>query len=193
MSRVLMLYGTTDGHTATVASVIAGALRAEGCDVDVVSARPEGASRVAPYAGVIVAASVHGGDFQRGVRRWVRAHAPELSGLPTAFLPVCLAMLEHQPEARVEINMIIEHFLTGCGWRPTSVRLVAGAVPYTRYGWLKKWVMRRISATMGGGTDTSRDYDYTDWNDVRAFVHGFAVAHSLVAVPAGEPAMAARV
>jgi menaquinone-dependent protoporphyrinogen oxidase len=69
---------------------------------------------------------------------------------------------------------------------------VAGAVPFTRYGWFKKWVMRRISAKAGGGTDTSRDYEYTDWNDVRAFVNGFAAAHELRATPAGAPALAAR-
>ena len=193
MSRVLMLYGTTDGHTAKVASVVASTLRAAGCDVDSICAtRPQAAVSPASYDAVIVAASVHEGRFQHAVRRWVRAHPAGLAGRPTAFLPVCLAVREHRPEARVEINRIVERFLTACRWRPTAVRLVAGAVPYTRYGWFKKWVMRRISARAGGGTDTSRDYEYTDWNDVRAFVNGFAAAHELRATPAGAPALAAR-
>jgi menaquinone-dependent protoporphyrinogen oxidase len=33
--------------------------------------------------------------------------------------------------------------------------------------------MRRIVAKTGGATDTSRDYEYTDWNDVRAFGREF--------------------
>ena len=53
-------------------------------------------------------------------------------------------------------------------------KTVAGALPYTKYGWLKKWIMRRIVAKAGGDTDTTRDYEYTDWNDVREFARAFA-------------------
>jgi menaquinone-dependent protoporphyrinogen IX oxidase len=35
-------------------------------------------------------------------------------------------------------------------------------------------MMKRISRDMGNpDTDTSRDYEYTDWNDVRHFDEGF--------------------
>jgi len=34
--------------------------------------------------------------------------------------------------------------------------------------------MRRIARKEGGDTDTSRDYEYTDWNDLRAFGEAFA-------------------
>jgi menaquinone-dependent protoporphyrinogen oxidase len=44
--------------------------------------------------------------------------------------------------------------------------------------------MRRIAAKAGGDTDVSRDYEYTDWNDVRDFAVGFAgvVAHEAAKV-----------
>jgi menaquinone-dependent protoporphyrinogen oxidase len=35
-------------------------------------------------------------------------------------------------------------------------------------------MMRRIVAKAGGDTDTSRDYEYTDWADVRTFAEEFA-------------------
>jgi len=75
----------------------------------------------------------------------------------------------------------VQRFLDKCGWRPTTHRLIAGAVLYTRYSWLKKWMMKRIVAKAGGGTDTTRDYEYTDWNDLRAFAREF-----LNVVPVGE-------
>jgi menaquinone-dependent protoporphyrinogen oxidase len=50
---------------------------------------------------------------------------------------------------------------------------VAGAVLYTQYPWLKKWMMKRIVGKAGGGTDTTRDYEYTDWNDLRRFANEF--------------------
>jgi menaquinone-dependent protoporphyrinogen oxidase len=33
--------------------------------------------------------------------------------------------------------------------------------------------MKRIVAKAGGNTDTSCDYEYTDWNDLRAFANEF--------------------
>jgi len=35
-------------------------------------------------------------------------------------------------------------------------------------------MMKRIVGKAGGGTDTTRDYEYTDWNDLRAFAGEFA-------------------
>ena len=64
-------------------------------------------------------------------------------------------------------------FLTSARWQPTVTTTVAGALPYTKYNWLKRWVMRRIVAKAKGDTDTSRDYEYTDWNQVRGFAREF--------------------
>jgi menaquinone-dependent protoporphyrinogen oxidase len=175
MSRILILYGTTDGHTAKVASRLEESFRAEGCDVTVAHAgRVSTDAWPERYDGVVVAASIQIGSYQRPVRRWVQAHAAQLSRMPSAFLSVCLAILEKRPEAHQEVQDIILRFLRRTGWRPTVVKPVAGAVPYTRYGWLKKRMMRRIVAKASGDTDTSRDYEYTDWEDLRSFAREFA-------------------
>jgi menaquinone-dependent protoporphyrinogen oxidase len=34
--------------------------------------------------------------------------------------------------------------------------------------------MKRIVSKGGGDTDTSRDYEYTDWEDLRTFAREFA-------------------
>lgn len=175
MTHILIVYATTDGHTRKVAQVLAEDLRAKRCSVDVVDAAGS-LWRLSPesYDGVIVAASVHIGDYQRTVARWVRAHAPMLNTMPTAFLSVCLAVLEKDPAPHEEIARIMNRFVARCGWRPTVTKLVAGAVLYTRYGWLKRQMMKRIVAKAGGGTDTTRDFEYTDWNDLRDFAQEFA-------------------
>ena len=54
------------------------------------------------------------------------------------------------------------------------VKVVAGALAYTRYNRLTRWAMKRIVTKAHGDTDTSRDYEYTDWNDVRRFAGEFA-------------------
>ena len=173
MPRILVLYGTTEGHTAKVAGFLGEALRADGLSTDVVDARtaaptPEG------YDAVIVAASVHAGGYQRRVRRWVRRHAHVLNHTPTAFVSVCLAVLQREPAVQREVTAILNRFFASTGWQPTIARNVAGALAYSRYNWLVRRAMVRIVRKAGGDTDTSRDYEYTDWADLRGFAEEFA-------------------
>jgi menaquinone-dependent protoporphyrinogen oxidase len=172
-TRVLILYGTTDGHTAKIARRVSDTLSARGIDTDVVNAA-HASARPVGYDGVIVAASVHTGSYQPEVRQWVRAHAPALADLPSAFLSVCLGVLQHESEVQEEVLATPRRFLASMGWEPTITKIVAGAVLYTKYGWLKRLLMRRIVSKAGGDTDTSRDYEYTDWNDLAQFAGLFA-------------------
>jgi menaquinone-dependent protoporphyrinogen oxidase len=171
---ILVLYGTTDGQTAKIAAAIASTLRMEGAQVHLVNAaRPGPDPRPEDFAGVIVAASVHAGGYQKAVRRWVTEHARSLSSIPNTFVSVCLGVLEHNPATDQELARIEQRFFARIGWQPLNVKIVAGALPYTRYNWVKRWVMRRIAAKHHSDVDTSRDYEYTDWNDVRAFARDF--------------------
>lgn len=174
MARFLVLYGTTDGHTARIARAIGQALRTPGSEVDVIEAG-DAPSSLWPhdYSGVVVAASVHAGKYQASVRSWVRAHAPTLKERPTAFVSVCLGVLQQDPSVRRDLDLLIDRFVKETGWVPTTTKIVAGALLFTRYNWLKRLVMNRIARKAGGDTDTTRDYVYTDWNDLRAFAEGF--------------------
>jgi menaquinone-dependent protoporphyrinogen oxidase len=64
------------------------------------------------------------------------------------------------------------------------VKLVAGALPYTRYGWLKRAVMKRIVKRAGGSTDVSRDHEYTDWTDLWDFAVAFSAQFEVRSAPA---------
>ena len=63
MTRILIVYGTTDGHTRKIAQVLADNLRALRCSADLMDSANM-LWRVSPdgYDGAIVAASVHIGD-----------------------------------------------------------------------------------------------------------------------------------
>ena len=172
MSRILVLYGTTEGHTRKVANAIGDTLRTGGLDVDVVhvdDTEPDPAR----YAGVIVAASVHSGHYQKPIVSWIRAHAADLNRIPSAFVSVCLAVLSKNEAGRKEADAIPQRLLAATGWHPSQIKIVAGALLYTRYNFFIRWVMKRIVAVAGGDTDTSRDYEYTDWADVRLFAEDF--------------------
>ena len=172
MARILVVYGTTDGQTAKIAQRIVETLWAHDIDADIADARVTRPNPAA-YAGVIVAASVHAGGYQRAVGRWLRENATALRKRPAVFVSVCLGVLQHDPKVDRELDAIRAKFLDSVGWQAAEVKVVAGALPYTRYNWAKRWLLRRIVAKAGGDTDTSRDYEYTDWNDVEAFALEF--------------------
>ena len=86
-----------------------------------------------------------------------------------AFLTVCLAVLQKEPEVKAELEAIIANFLSTTGWKPAISKPIAGALPFTRYN----WAMRRIAAKAGTQTDVSLDHEYTDWDELRRFAGEF--------------------
>lgn len=183
MTRVLIVYGTTEGQTEKIANVLADTLRLSGVSTSVIRAGA-GDAAVQDHDGVIVAASVHAGRYQKPVIKWVRDHAREFGNRPTAFVSVCLGVLQKDdPKVARHLDAIVQGFCDATGWRPGIVTQVAGALLYTHYGVLTRWIMKGIVARAGGDTDTSRDYDYTDWAQVRAIADEFA--RSLSPMPIG--------
>jgi menaquinone-dependent protoporphyrinogen oxidase len=185
MTRILVVYATTHGQTAKIAGAIADTLRTHGAVVDLhrigqVHCLPDG------YDGVVVAAPVRGGTYLKPVRRWVHAHAAALNARTTAFVSVCLGVLQHDVDVDRTLQTIVDTLLAETGWQPLVIKIVAGALPYTRYNWFIRRAMKRIAARAGGDTDTSRDYEYTDWREVRAFAeqfHRLAGQHAKPPIP----------
>jgi menaquinone-dependent protoporphyrinogen oxidase len=193
-SRVLVLYGTTEGHSAKVAAAFADVLVRAGAAVDVIEA---GAAKPDPdpgdYAGCAVIASVHAGNYQAAVVDWTHRHARALNERVTVFVSVSLGVLQGDPKVRQDLDAIRQRFLTRTGWAPTLASEVAGALMYSRYNLLERVLMKRIAAQAGGGTDTRRDYEYTDWKVLRAFARRFGARLGLrAAAPRETRAGAAR-
>ena len=78
------------------------------------------------------------------------------------------------PDAERVAREYRERFLAATGWHPTIARSFAGGLAYTRYRPWIRWVMKRISRRTGLPTDTSRDYEFTDWQAVAQFARQFA-------------------
>lgn len=164
-------YGTTEGQTARIARYVGEVLTAHGHQVRVVDLRHAGPDLLEGCAGVIIGASVHVGRHQRYVRGYVRRSREVLDRIPSAFFSVSLAASGDREGAERYVAQLGEQ----TGWRPATVGLFAGALPYTRYGFVKKRLMRRIARGKPAllGTDLARDYDYTDWDAVRRFAEDF--------------------
>ncbi|HEY9519455.1 MAG TPA: flavodoxin domain-containing protein [Gemmatimonadales bacterium] len=174
MQAILIAYGTTDGHTASIAGFLGSVLQTGGAQIDIIRVGVDGADPSPErYDAVVVAGSLQAGGYQRSLRRWVRRHAQGLNTLPTAMISVCLGILQKDPKVWADLDARVNRFMEETGWQPSVVKIVAGALLYSHYGWLKRWIMRRITRKAGVDTDPSRDYVYTDWDDLRLFAEGF--------------------
>lgn len=173
MNSYLVIYATREGHTERIAQHLREAMEKRGIAAHLVDAAhlPDN-FRLADYGGAIVAASVHQQHHEREMTQFVKAHRAELEAMTTVFMSVSLSeagaedpkgSAEHRAKAAADVQRLIDEFLAETNWNPSRIKAVAGALLYTKYNFFIRFIMKRIAKHEGGDTDTSRDYDYTDW------------------------------
>lgn len=175
-----MLYATREGQTAKVAKRIAERLAALGADVERISAADSDSVRgidLSRFDLLVFGASMHAGGLERELVDFINGHDAEIAGKTTSFFVVLLSAATKDPElrsrwladARQKMNeqLRIEF---------SDAEMIAGALAYSKYGLLLKWTMKRIAKRAGEETDTSRDYEYTDWQQVDRYAERLAGA-----------------
>ena len=178
--RAAVFYATREGQARRIAERVSTDLRAQRMEVDLFDVRQlRGRIDWKAYGAAFVIASVHLGHHEREMVRFVREHRAELDALSAAFLSVSLsqagaqdeaAAIEKRDRARADVRWMIEAFSVETGWKPQRCLPVAGALAYSRYNFLVRLVMKRIARQAGASTDTSRDWEFTDWPAVDRFV-----------------------
>jgi menaquinone-dependent protoporphyrinogen oxidase len=174
MPKALLLYATTHGHSAKIASRLAEALRANGVDADLREVKTAGDPNPLDYDGVLAGASLHAGHHQRPMVDWVKAHRAELAERPTAFFSVSLTASEDSDEAHAATRKCVDDFLEETGWTPDVTEAIAGALQYREYDVFTRLLMRLKMRQGGHETDTAQDHEYTDWAAVERFGADFA-------------------
>jgi menaquinone-dependent protoporphyrinogen oxidase len=172
--KVAIVYGTTEGHTRLIAQRIAEWLSKDGHELQLVdSAAVPADLDLGQFEAFIVAGSIHAGKHQAPLIHFAKTHAPDLREKPSAFISANLTAVLEDESHSAEVQACIERFFQETDWVPTLYTPVAGALLYTQYDWLKRMLIRAIVKQRGGDTDTSHDYEYTDWEALRQFVNGF--------------------
>ena len=187
MSRILIVYGSSYGQTGRIVERLSSDLTVAGHHVTVWKGDqvPPGANPAA-FDGCVIAGSVLYGKYQPYLVEFVRAQGRRLGGMPGVFISVCGALIGDWPQGPAEARKYEALFLQQTGWTPSLVRSLPGALNYTRYGILTRFIMKMISRKTGRPTDTSRDWDCTDWPavdrlavEIGELVRPAAVVHTL--------------
>jgi len=174
MSRILVLYASHYGQTRTIAEHIAGRLGGQGHEVELADAQVgiRGTPPPEDYDAVVIGSRVEMGRHATDIVAYLRMHLEMLREMPTAFFSVSMAAAK--PSAGPDPNGYTSTLFEELRWHPRCVAAIAGGLPYRKYGWLMRFVMKRISRSAGHTTDTSRDHEFTDWRRVDAFADELA-------------------
>jgi menaquinone-dependent protoporphyrinogen oxidase len=173
MKRFLVLYATREGQTAKVAERLAEHLRAGGAEVSLVDAAntlTTDALELERFDRLVFGAFMHAGGLEKELVSFVNGRAEEIGRRARSLFVVLLSAAAKDPALREEwlgdARRKIEEQLRVTF---TRIEMIAGALRYSRYPLPLRWMMRRIARKAGGDTDTSRDYEYTDWEQVRRY------------------------
>jgi menaquinone-dependent protoporphyrinogen oxidase len=99
--------------------------------------------------GALVGASLHMGRHQKSAAHFVHEHAAHLNAVPSAFFSVSLAAASKNANEVADAERIARAFPAAHG-----------------YSVFVRFLIKRIAKKEGGPTDTSRDHELTDWDQV---------------------------
>lgn len=173
MTKILIAYDTTEGQTRKIAQRMADVISQSGHDAQVIDIRrPPSGFSFDGFEGVLVGASVHLGKHSRQLSEFVSRQKARLEAVPSGFFSVSLSAAGSDKE-RADASRFVDEFLEHAAWTPTIKATFAGGLLYREYGFLKRWVMKKIARDAGKDMDTSRNHEYTDWDAVDRFVRMF--------------------
>lgn len=176
MSHTAIIVASVHGQTRKIADFLRQQLQSHdgSAEVYITNSRRTLSIPLETFDAVIVGAPVYAGKFPAPLEEWTRNHMQEIQAKPCAFFSVSLNAADKRPEARNADARLLHQFIDRSGMKPDFIASFAGALRYTQYNFLIRWIMKRISASASGPTDTSRDHDLTDWSQVAAFAKAFA-------------------
>jgi len=176
MNRIAIVISTQNGHTRKIANTMAAQLRRRDVQIDVFNVElgnaPTGAE-LRGYDAIVIGSPVYLGDFSQALLDWTWDNHECLNSIPSSLFTVSLNAADPRPKARVTDDKVLRHFLVQTDFQPRFIASLAGALSFTQYSFFKKCVMQGMSAAVGGPTDTSKDFELTNWDDVAEFTQAF--------------------
>jgi menaquinone-dependent protoporphyrinogen oxidase len=171
--NILIFYATVEGQTRKIAEKISRVAEDNGNMVYLADAAQPGLSDPAGYDAAILCAPIHIGKYPASFVHFIRQWKGSLGHVPTALVTVSLAIASKNENERKEAENFPRELEEATGCHANQEHNAAGALKYLEYDFLRRWAMRYISGKEGGPTDTSRDYEMTDWAALEKFTSGF--------------------
>jgi menaquinone-dependent protoporphyrinogen oxidase len=184
MSRFLMAYSTTDGHTVHICERLRAVIERAGHTVTVKPIAGCGVADLQACDAVVIGCSIRYGKHKPEVGAFIATHQAALEAKANALFSV--NVVARKPGKDVpEGNPYLQKFLRTIAWKPQRLAVFAGRIDYPSLGFVDRTMIRFIMWITKGPTDPSRAYEFTDWSRVDAF--GAQVAQALGPAATSRP------
>ena len=187
MKHILIAFSSSHGQTEKIALYMRGKLLERGLGVQTLYIHDAGSSdAIDPQVdAVIIGGPVYIHKFPSVLLGWVRDHKAQFPAGASALYTVSLNAADLRPASRKADAELIQQFKEQTDWTPAVTVSFAGGLAYTRYGFFLKRLMKWISKSNHGPTDTGHDHELTDWKKVDEFIAAFAGGGPKRDVPVG--------
>ena len=167
MSKYLIIYSTTDGHTKMICERIKNFLT-DGNLVELFSLKDAKKVDLSIFEKIIIGASIRYGKHSKELYKFINLNKNILDKKKCAFFSVNVVARKLEKNTP-ETNPYINKFLKISKWKPNKIRVFAGKVDYPNYNFFDKYIIKFIMFISKGPTDTSKSYEFTDWSKVDDF------------------------
>ena len=117
---------------------------------------------------IIIGASVKYGDHNKKIYNFVKNNKILLKRKKTVFFSVN-ATARKSEKNTPNTNPYIIKFLKKTNWKPDHIGVFAGKIDFPNYNFLEKYIIKFITWITNGPTDTTKTYEFTDWDAVKKF------------------------
>ena len=164
MEKTLITYSTVDGQTKRISERLAKLATQSRVDVLPISNQ----INLDSYKTIIIGASIRYGKYRNEVFNFIENNIQTLNIKENAFFSV--NVVARKPEkSSPETNPYLIKFLGKIKWKPKNLGVFAGKIEYPKYKFIDKYAIKFIMWLTKGPTDTSKTYEFTDWNKVEDF------------------------
>jgi len=164
MKKILLTYSTVDGHTKTICEKILSYSKTSQVDILPI----DRSINIKDYDTVVIGASIRYGKYREEIFEFIKENEELLNSKDNAFFSVNV-VARKENKNKPETNPYLIKFLNKISWQPKILDVFAGKIDYPKYKFLDKYAIKFIMWITKGPTDTSKVYEFTDWNRVKSF------------------------
>lgn len=175
--KALVAYGSRYGSAEEIAEEIRKVLENEGVEVDLVNLRKNKVDSISPYDLIVVGSGIKMGKWTKEPLKFLEKNKSTLQDKKIALFVSCGAALEGKEKIEEAMELYLEKVAReNLEIEHVSMGLFGGVFdPNGNHGLMYKMAMKMAKKGFEEkGIDTSKRYDYRDWDEIRAWTRNLA-------------------
>jgi len=161
--KKIFIYSSSNGQSLKICKALNKNKESLIIDMDMLNT-----TKLDNFDQIVIGASVKYGDHNKKVYEFVKKNRVLLEKKKTVFFSVN-ATARKSEKNTPKTNPYIIKFLKKTNWTPDHIGVFAGMIDFPNYNFIEKYIIKLIMWITNGPTDTSKTFEFTNWEDVKKF------------------------